>query len=89
MEWGFKETTSTKEYVDEFNRVSGVLKEMGRLEETHRCKLFLRGLKDGVRNKVIRESKYDSYDLDTQKYEKLFAPATKAYRAEESGTGAA
>lgn len=33
--------------MDEFNRVSGVLKEMGRLEETHRCKLFLRDSRTG------------------------------------------
>jgi hypothetical protein len=84
VEWGLKESTSTKEYVDEFHRVSGALKDMGRLEETHQCKLFLRGLKEVVRNRVIRESKYDSYDLNSQRYEKLYGPATKAYRAEEA-----
>jgi hypothetical protein len=37
-----------------------------------------------VRNRVIRESKYDSYNLNSQRYKKLYTPATKAYRAKEA-----
>ena len=73
-----------KEFVIRFNRVSSKVMANQGMDEVTRCRLFMRGLTDRARDRVLKMNpNFEPEDVTTYSYKDLFKAATETYEMDE------
>ncbi|KAF8846534.1 hypothetical protein BDZ45DRAFT_755992 [Acephala macrosclerotiorum] len=72
-----------KTYVDLFDRVFKELIKRNKLDKQHQGREFIRGLPMHVKERIFRETDYESIEISTHNYDKMYEKAVAAYKYEE------